>query len=145
MRSHLKTTLIAAAIAVACSGAATAQLAVDEHLRGMLEAPLSPNEVLVGGAQLAELEEGDRREFVFQIDPDEEYTIYGGCDDDCSNIDLVAQSGNGELIDQDVEDDDEPLVLILAGESGDEVRVTLSLESCETDTCIVGVAMFRSR
>lgn len=145
MHANLKVLLIACAAAATGSGAAIAQLAVDEHLRRSLEAPLSSNEVLVDRAQLVELQRGDTHEFVFQIDPSKTYTIYGGCDDDCSDINLIARSLGGELVDEDVEDDDEPLVLIAPGDSGNAIRVTLSLESCETETCIAGVAMFRSR
>jgi len=145
MHASLKTFLAAGAVAATGSGAAIAQLAVDEHLRRSLEAPLSSKEVLVDRAQLVELQQGETREFVFQIDPGERYTIYGGCDDDCSDINLVARSPGGELVDEDLEDDDEPLVLIAPGDSGNAIRVTLSLESCETETCIAGVAIFRSR
>lgn len=145
MNANWKTLLIAGAAAIATAGAATAQLAVDEHLRKVLEAPLSSKEVLEGRAQLAELAEGETREFVLEVYPDERYTIYGACDDDCSDINLMAHTRAGDLVDDDMEDDDEPLVIIEPGESGREVCVTLSLESCEADTCIAGIAMFRSR
>ena len=145
MQTNVKAFLVASAVAVTSSGVAIAQLAVDEHLRRSLEAPLSSQEVLVDRAQFVEIREGDTRDFVFEIEPGEQYTIYGGCDDDCSDINLVARNPRGELVDEDVEDDDEPLVLISPGESGNKVRVTLSLESCETEKCIAGVAMFRSR
>lgn len=145
MHASLKVFFAAGAVTAVGSGAAIAQLAVDEHLRRSLEAPLSSKEVLVDRAQFVEIEQGETREFVFQIDPGERYTIYGGCDDDCSDINLVARSPSGELVDEDVEDDEEPLVLINPGESQNAIRVTLSLVSCDTETCIAGVAMFRSR
>lgn len=145
MHTSLKVFFVACAATATGSGAAIAQLAVDEHLRRSLEAPLSSKEVLVDRAQLVELQQGDTHVFVFQIDPGERYTIYGGCDDDCSDINLVARSAGGELVDEDLEDDDEPLVLVSPGDSGNAIRVTMSLESCETETCIAGVAMFRSR
>ena len=75
MNANWKALLIAGAAAIATAGAATAQLAVDEHLRKVLEAPLSSKEVLEGRAQLAELAEGEMREFVLEVYPDERYTI----------------------------------------------------------------------
>lgn len=145
MRTNSKTFFVACGVMAACSGAAMAQIAIDDHLRRTLETPLSSSEILVGRAQFVELEEGDTKELVFAIDPAEKYTIYGACDDECSDINLVARDLNGAIVDSDEEDDDEPLVQILPGESGAKVRVTLSLEACETSHCIAGIAMFRSR
>ena len=107
MRTNSKTFFVACGVMAACSGAAMAQIAIDDHLRRTLETPLSSSEILVGRAQFVELEEGDTKELVFAIDPAEKYTIYGACDDECSDINLVARDLNGAIVDNDEEDDDE--------------------------------------
>lgn len=134
---------LAGAILFAGMGVASAQQqSVNDYVRAMVEDFADPEEVLVDDVQLAELEVDESTEFVFEIDPDRTYYVYSACDDDCSDIDLYAHDADEAAVDADEEEDATPIMIILPGESGDELHVVVQLVDCATETCVVGVGLY---
>lgn len=135
--------VLAGAILFAGMGAASAQQqSVNAYVRAMVEDFADPAEILVDDIQLEELKVGQSTEWVFEIDPDTTYYVYGACDDDCSDIDLYAHDADEAEVDADEEDDATPIMIILPGESGDELHVVAQLVDCATETCVVGVGVY---
>ena len=139
----LMTRALAGAILFAGMGAASAQQqSVNDYVRALVEDFADPAEILVDDIQLEELEVDESTEFVFEIDPDRTYYVYSACDDDCSDIDLYAHDADETAVDADEEDDATPIMIILPGESGDELHVQVQLVDCATETCVVGVGLY---
>jgi len=134
---------LAGAAALVLSGAAIAQeQTISDYVRGMIAARPDDDERLVGDIVLDEIAETESLDVSFAIDPDKTYFVYAACDDDCVDIDMVAVDSDGLPVDYDEEDDSEPLLMILPGEAGEELRVAVDMIACETDVCVVGVALY---
>jgi hypothetical protein len=137
--------LLASALALIAAPLALAQQeTVNDYVRRMIDGFSGPGETLVDAIRLEELEIDDSTEFVFDIDPDKTYFVYSACDDDCYDIDLYAHDADEELVDVDDEDDATPVMMILPGESGDEVHIVIELVECDTETCLVGVGLYEA-
>lgn len=117
---------------------------INDYVRAMVDGFAAPEERLIGDVKLEELEIDDSVEFVFEIDPEATYYVYGACDDDCFDIDLFAHDADEGPLDGDDEDDATPVLMIMPGESGDELHVVVQLIDCETETCVVGVGLYEA-
>ena len=143
MKMNMPLLACAAALAAIAAPFALAQdQTVNDYVRGLIDEFADPSETLVGSIQLEELEIDASTEFVFEIDPDTTYYVYSACDDDCYDIDLFAHDAVEDPVDGDDEDDATPILVILPGESGDELHVVVELIDCETETCVVGVGLY---
>lgn len=67
--------------------------------------------------------------------------LVGACDTDCSNIDLYVSKG-GAAVDQNIEDDDFPIVIV---EEAGTYTVRLVMKSCGSASCAVGVKGFKKQ
>ena len=65
----------------------------------------------------------------------------GVCDEDCSDIDLSLLDGYGNLVVEDIEVDDAPVIEFTVTASGD---FTLGVEmyECSVEPCYYGVGLF---
>jgi len=143
----IKTPLLACAVALAAITAPFAvaqQDTINDYVRAMVDGFADVDETLVGDIQLEELEIDSSAEFVFDIDPEKTYFVYSACDDDCFDIDLYGQDADEDLVDADDEDDATPVLMILPGQSGEELHVIVELVDCETETCVVGVGLYEA-
>ena len=132
----------AGAAALALTGVAVAQQTINDYVRELVEMSPDDGETLIDDIRLTELDVYDSDEFIFDIDPEKTYYVYGACDDDCSDIDLEAHDEDEVWVDSDDESDDVPMLIIMPGESGEELHVVVSLEDCDVDTCVVGVGVY---
>jgi hypothetical protein len=132
--------------ALAACGVAVAQdQTINEYVVSLIEdLAVSGAETLVDEIELTELYAGDSDEFYFEIDPDITYTVYGACDDDCANVDLVAYDDDGEIVASDEEDDDMPILNIFPGDAGEGLHIEVVMVDCETDVCVAGVGVYAS-
>lgn len=134
---------VSAAGVLACAGAAMAQeRTINDHVREQVSAMADPAEKLVGEIRLAELSMVDEVEFVFEIDPDKEYAVYGACDDDCFDLDLTAYDNNGANLAEDLEEDEFPILFIEPHIAGDHLHVVAFMADCETEVCVLGVGLY---
>ncbi len=143
----IKTPWLACAVALAAVTAPFAvaqQGTINDYVRAMVDGFADVDETLVGDIQLEELEIDASTEFVFDIDPEKTYFVYSACDDDCFDIDLYGHDADEELVDADDEDDATPILVVMPGASGDELRVIVELVDCETETCVVGVGLYEA-
>lgn len=60
------------------------------------------------------------------------YTIVGMCDGDCSDLNLTLNSSDGQEVDNDLEDDDFPIV---ATSAGGTYTLNVSMKACKTSNC----------
>lgn len=133
----------AAFFALGVTGVANAQgQTINEYVVEMVEERADPGETLVGDIIFDEIPEGESATYTFNINPRKSYFVYGACDDDCSDIDLTGQDSDGELVDFDEEEDDIPLLIIMPGDTGRKLTVTLDMAACETDVCVYGIGLY---
>lgn len=134
----------ASALAIGLAGAAIAQeQTINDYVRGLVGELSDPaNEDLVSDIQLAELESEESFDITYDLDPEKSYFVYAACDDDCYDIDLTGVDLDKEVVDSDDEDDAVPILMILPGESGSSLTVTVEMMDCETDVCVVGVGLY---
>ena len=62
------------------------------------------------------------------------YTLAGACDDDCDDLDLQIFDENGNLIDEDLLEDDIPVVSVSPSWTG-VFRVKVIMASCYIEPC----------
>jgi len=70
------------------------------------------------------------------------YKFWGACDGDCSDLDIELQDDNGNVLESDVLDDDNPIVEYRAKKSG-TFKVKVTMASCNTNPCYWGFAIFQ--
>ena len=76
-----------------------------------------------------------------QLDADNDYAFLGVCDNDCSDLDLRIYDSLGKLVDEDIEADDYPVLLLSANRAG-TYRVEVVMAACSSDPCRFGVAAY---
>ena len=140
----MKLGMIAACVAaLATAGVAAAQdLTINEYVVQMVAERADAGETLVGDIVFDEIEEGESATHTFRINPRKSYFVYAACDDDCGDIDLFGENDDGDVVDVDEEDDDIPLLLVLPGESGRSLTVTLDMAACDTDVCVYAIGLY---
>jgi len=70
-----------------------------------------------------------------------EYGIVAVCDQDCTDVDLWLYDENNNLIDEDTDTDDYPLVTVSPQWTGD-FKVKVKMYDCDASYCNYGVAIF---
>ena len=75
------------------------------------------------------------------LDGGTQYMLVGVCDQDCSDMDLVIYDPNGNEVDNDLLDDDNP-VLQLAPRNDGRYRVKVSIPACSANPCRYGVGVW---
>ena len=68
------------------------------------------------------------------------YTIVGICDGDCSDMNLNMYASDGKEIDNDLEDDDFPIVA--ASDSG-SYTLNVSMKACKSSNCRFRLVAFK--
>jgi len=104
---NIRMALVAGAAALAGIAAPLAlgqEQTINDYVRSLIADYADPDERLVD-IQLDELEQHDTAEYIFDIDPDKTYFVYGACDDDCYDIDLEAHTEEEDTVSIDDEDD----------------------------------------
>lgn len=104
----------------------------------------------MGPTQLFTMKEGEVVTVPFMADGTIEYYINGICDDDCSNIDLLALEADGTDADTDDADDPSPVLNLRASEyrspidkpTGKPERpltIEIRMIACKTEVCTLGL------
>lgn len=70
-----------------------------------------------------------------------EYLVVGSCDGDCDDLDLLVRDARDETLDDDMLDDDTPVLIFTANNSGPHTLI-ISMASCSTNSCYFGVRFF---
>lgn len=97
--------------ALAGAGLASAQgTTINDHMRGL---KADEGNSLTAAAILDEVIEDESTAHTFRLDPAKSYFVYGACDGDCGDIDLLGEYEDGEWVDEDIEDDYKPILIVL--------------------------------
>jgi hypothetical protein len=79
--------------------------------------------------------------WTFPLARGKEYLIIGVCDNDCADVDLVVQDGNGNVIVRDEEVDDTPVTQFRVTSSG-RFTVAVTMADCRSEPCFFGFGLF---
>jgi len=133
------------AAALALAGVASAEeRGGSEFVRTQVASRADSGEKLVGEIIIGRMRPAELVKYTFGIDPSKEYWVYGACDADCSNIDLLGSDASGAEVDTDALEDNAPVLWIEPGSSGDKLTVTILMAECATDTCVTGVGLYEA-
>ena len=90
---------------------------------------------------VGKLDEGETDSWSFWLKGGINYTIIGVCDEDCGDIDLAIYDEKDSLVDEDVMEDDYPIVN--ASPAKDELfTVDVDMYECDVEPCYFGIAIF---
>lgn len=92
-----------------------------------------------GWQQKGELKQGGEVTFTVKLQAGTN-ALVGMCDTDCSNLDMYVTDSKGNAIEQDVEEDDFPIVMLTNTGS---VNVRLVMKACSSAPCAYGVRGYR--
>ena len=96
---------------------------------------------LIDDSKIGTLNAGASETVRLDLAPGMSYTIVGGCDADCGDIDLFLTDASGNEIDTDIQDDDYPMVVT---ERGGSYGLRVSMVSCSSEPCHWGIGVFAS-
>ena len=91
--------------------------------------------------QTGSLNEGSAQTLTVALEIGREYQLLGVCDNDCTDVDLTLYDPSGKQVDEDVEEDDYPVVAVEPGRSGN-YRVKVTMAACSEAPCRFGVGVF---
>ncbi|HUF50365.1 MAG TPA: hypothetical protein VMN60_05995 [Longimicrobiales bacterium] len=77
------------------------------------------------------------------LDNAREYFFLGVCDNDCTDLDLKVYDTNGQLVDEDLELDDYPLLNVSAERTG-MYRIEIMMVTCSENPCRFGLAAYNA-
>lgn len=90
------------------------------------------------------LRRGESETVRFRLNAGTTYLLAGACDTDCNDVDLRLLGPGGSLLDQDVADDDYPLVTVTPSVTG-EYTVRVTMARCDTTYCYYSVGVYGTR
>ncbi len=70
-----------------------------------------------------------------------DYVMWGVCDQDCTDIDLVIYDSDGDEVDSDLQTDDKPLVHVIPPRDG-RYKIKVSMVACSANPCRYGVGLW---
>ncbi|MCZ6916169.1 MAG: caspase family protein [Gemmatimonadetes bacterium] len=96
---------------------------------------------LIDDSKIGTLNEGASETVRLDLAAGMAYTIVGGCDVDCTDLDLHLTDSRGNEIDIDIDDDDFPMVVT---ERGGSYGLRVSMVRCSAEPCHWGLGVFAS-
>lgn len=119
----------------------TAQL---DTANSIMEAEGYARDILAipAGAQVGLIPAGQVVYLEIELEAGSSYLISGACDFDCTDLDLRLLDAEGEVVAEDIELDDIPLLEFVAPE-GRRFLLGIAMESCSDDFCFFGYQVLR--
>jgi hypothetical protein len=90
---------------------------------------------------MGRLDDDANTNLTLNLDAGKMYEIWGVCDQDCSDIDMVLYDDNDNEIDSDLLTDDKPLVEVTPLHSG-RFRIKVTMANCRANPCRYGVGVW---
>jgi hypothetical protein len=87
------------------------------------------------------LNSGRTDSWTFTLDQGTGYAITGACDEDCTDLDIVVEDANGNVVARDEADDDRPIVEFSPNRSA-SYTVNVKMYSCVEEPCYFGFGIF---
>lgn len=127
------------------AGAASAQKkpARDHIAETIASVALDDHSARVGDIRFVEIREGESLQLSFDVDPAKMYFVYGACDRNCSDINLLALDSDDYELDKDLRPDATPIISIGAGMADDRLSVRINMVGCRAPACLAGIALYR--
>jgi hypothetical protein len=137
----IKTVVAAVAMATGCGNAA-AESFMDIVMHQLLSksAIAATGGYSTRGYLAGMLEPGATADWPLRVSAGQRMVVAGVCDADCTDVDLYVYDEAGVLVDQDVLDDDVPVVSFVAA-GGGIYTVRVEMVICDEAPCGYGVAV----
>ncbi|MEM7572937.1 MAG: hypothetical protein AAF433_08550 [Bacteroidota bacterium] len=87
------------------------------------------------------LEEGESYDYEIRLEASQRYNIWGVCDGDCEDLDLRLLDAYGNVIDEDLLEDDVPVIDPVAPQTG-MYTLRVIMHDCEIAPCKIGIGFF---
>lgn len=91
---------------------------------------------------IGHLAQGRADSWTFALAENTKYLITGACDTDCSDVDIIVEDANGDVVVKDDTEDDVPVVTIETKAAG-QYTVNVYMYTCETKTCYFGFGLMK--
>lgn len=69
-----------------------------------------------------------------------EYVLFGACDNDCTDLDLLIYDNSGSLVRRDVATDDRPVLVFTPSKSG-KYKIEVVMAACTDQPCRYGLQL----
>lgn len=147
-RHSLAAALVAASL-TACGGsrssATTGPSEYTRQVQGYLANIASAAEKqgfrrVVGGPVFGSLNDDDKSSHEMTVVAGVEYVLFGACDNDCTDVDLIVYDQNGRMVKRDILADDKPVVMFSATRSA-KYRIEVVMAVCSTEPCRYGLQL----
>ncbi|HET7042645.1 MAG TPA: hypothetical protein VFI13_11520, partial [Gemmatimonadales bacterium] len=90
---------------------------------------------------MGRLDDDANTNLTLNLDAGKAYEIWGVCDQDCSDIDMVLYDENDNEVDSDLLTDDKPLVEVTPRHAA-RFRIKVTMASCRANPCRYGVGVW---
>lgn len=147
-RHSLAVALVAASL-TACGGsrssATTGPSEYTRQVQGYLANIASAAEKqgfrrVVGGPVFGSLNDDEKSSHEMTVVAGVEYVLFGACDNDCTDVDLIVYDQNGRMVKRDILADDKPVVMFSATRSA-KYRIEVVMAVCSTEPCRYGLQL----
>ena len=118
-----------------------AQDVVDSQLSRINELMIGDNYQKTHDFEYDWLEDDESDNYYIELSQYYDYKIIAVCDQDCEDIDMKIYDQSGRLLDEDVAEDDVPIVEVTPRANG-RYRVYLKMYDCDVEPCKVGIAVY---
>ena len=95
---------------------------------------------LVAGPVYGSLADDAKASHEMTVVADREYVLFGACDNDCSDLDMLIYDNSGDLVRRDVETDDRPVLIFTPKKSG-KYRIEVVMAACTDAPCRYGLQL----
>ncbi len=144
--------VLLAVTATACGGARAASSSsrsgpsqYTQQVQGYLSR-LSDNAVkqgfsrVVAGPVFGSLDDDKEGSHDVTVNGGTEYVLFGACDNDCTDLDLLIYDSDGDLVRRDVEADDRPVLVFTPAKSG-KYKLKVVMAVCSNEPCRYGLQL----
>lgn len=95
---------------------------------------------VVGGPVFGSLDDDEKSSHEMTVVAGVDYVLFGACDNDCTDVDLIVYDQNNRLVKRDILADDKPVVMFTAARSA-KYRIEVVMAVCSTEPCRYGLQL----
>ncbi|HWO89177.1 MAG TPA: hypothetical protein VNL98_08500 [Gemmatimonadales bacterium] len=139
MRAVVGAALLASALGAASQAQAQSyQQVVQNELAGLASRAREQGfRTQVGQTITGTLNNGTQTGLTITLVGGGSYVVFAACDQDCTDIDLRLFAPDGQMIGEDIETDDRPVIIFTAPTSG-TYRLQVMMATCSQNPCYWG-------
>lgn len=95
---------------------------------------------VMGGPVYGSLNDDGRSSHELTVVNGTQYVLFGACDNDCTDLDLIVYDDKGTMVRRDIATDDNPVVMFTATKST-KYRIDVVMAVCSTQPCRYGLQL----